>query len=334
MYVKSEVTLIPGGLSGDAGIVDAARVSFSKKAEDYTPEENEKLIKYLFKHGHWSPFGHPRIMFSFSFPPEYAPSIIAAIAVAGNLAGFTFLYGEGFQCINGSLWAWYENLHLFHYATAQEIRRRIRELFPIAGRVLFREPDLRHGGSPFISSTVERDDIPDGGNGAVLIYESFRIKAPIFVARQAVKHQIGLCWNEVSRRYVSDTPEIYEMSEWRAKPNASIKQGSGGLLLGGIALDAADIYMKSIEESTSAYEDMLRLGTAPEQARAVLPLSTMTEWVWTGSLAAWHRICRLRLDSHAQKEIRDIAEPIETALKAKWPNAWQALTDRKPDELG
>lgn len=336
MYTKSEVAHILGGLSGDAGIVNAARVSFAKKAEDYTPEENEKLIRYLFKHNHWSPFGHPRIGVVIGGSFHMLMELMARLFIEGNLAGFGARIGEAvggeYQIvINGSLWAWHQNLHLMPKPLHSSIRVRMRKEFPIAGSLLFKLADFtNHGGV----HTLKNDAAPDTGYNARVIYESFRIKAPIFVARQAVKHQIGLCWNEVSRRYVDDTPEIYEMSEWRARPDGSIKQGSGNLLDAGDQSLVNHLYGGATKRAVEHYHALLATDTAPEQARAVLPLSSMTEWVWTGSLEAWHRVCRLRLDSHAQQEIREIAEPIAAVLRAKWPNAWQELTDREPDELG
>jgi len=154
----------------------------------------------------------------------------------------------------------------------------------------------------------------------------FRIKAPIFVARQLVKHQIGLVWNEVSRRYVSDPPEFWMPDVWRGKP-VNAKQGSTGTashqgswkgLTEQLLRRAADLYDHMIEE-----------GVAPEQARMVLPQSTMTEWIWTGSLMAWSRVCNLRLDPHAQQECADVAKKISGLMKQAFPVSWDALTKER-----
>lgn len=157
-------------------------------------------------------------------------------------------------------------------------------------------------------------------------FMSFRIKAPIFVARQLVKHQVGLAWNEVSRRYVDDTPEFYMPDEWRARPQANIKQGS-------TISDELDqeyikgVFHESTVESLEAYNTLLEQGIAPEMARMVLPLNTMTEWIWSGSLYAFARVCKLRLDSHAQAETSIVAEGISNYAKNLFPYCWAALVD-------
>lgn len=199
----------------DDMVVDVARVSFSKQASQYTPEANAKLIGYLARHGHWSPFAHPQA--------------------------------------------------------------------------------------------------------------SFRITAPIFVARQLAKHQVGLSWNEESRRYIDGEPEFYEPTEWRGRPHGSIKQGSGDPFgIEGYKV-CASIHAKACGMAEAMYERLLEEGVAPEQARMVLPLCTMTSWIWTGSLYAWARMCRQRLDAHAQQETRDVAERIAGHMAQWFPVSWAAL---------
>jgi thymidylate synthase (FAD) len=157
---------------------------------------------------------------------------------------------------------------------------------------------------------------------------SFRIKAPIFVARQLVKHQVGLAWNEVSRRYVDDEPEFWFPKEWRGKPE-NAKQGSSdeAVKLESIwqfedgEADVRDV----VNDSLQVYTSLIRQGVAPEQARMVLPQNMMTEWVWSGSLAAFARVCKLRLDAHAQAETREIAEQIHAKIPAEFEHSWTAL---------
>ena len=151
---------------------------------------------------------------------------------------------------------------------------------------------------------------------------SYRIKAPIFIARQLAKHQVGLCWNEVSRRYVDDEPEFFFPKKWRGKP-INAKQGSTGefdpnqleynldMWSRTICVNALDLYQKCIKE-----------GLAPEQARMFLPQNMMTEWIWSGSLLAFMRICNLRLDSHTQKETQDVAKDIAIHLEKEFPESW------------
>ena len=151
----------------------------------------------------------------------------------------------------------------------------------------------------------------------------FRIKAPIFVARQLVKHQIGLTWNEVSRRYVDFPPELYKPDSWRGRPKNS-KQGSDGE----IELDQTINYsMESAMESCLIlYNTLLQKGVAPEQARMVLPQSMMTEWYWSGTLYAFSRVCNLRCKLDTQKETRDVADEIYKICDDKFPYSWLYLT--------
>lgn len=152
---------------------------------------------------------------------------------------------------------------------------------------------------------------------------SFRLRAPIFVARQLVKHQVGLVWNEVSRRYVESEPEFYIPDSWRSRAD-NVKQGSGEVLKD-LSFDIPDVLLEYLQDSLSFYNILLGEGVAPEQARMVLPLNTMTEWIWTGSLMAWARVCKLRLDPHAQKETQDIAHMISDHMKRLFPYSWSEL---------
>lgn len=150
---------------------------------------------------------------------------------------------------------------------------------------------------------------------------SIRVQAPIFVARQLVKHQVGLTWNEVSRRYVDDEPAFYFPEKWRGRPEGSVKQGSG-----------EDIeYHGNVKHVTklalSMYQDMLKAGVAPEQARMVLPLNSMTEWIWTGNVMSFARVCKQRLDPHAQQETREVAEQIQAIVQEHFPVSFQALME-------
>ena len=209
-----EVSLLDT-MGSDDGVANAARVSFAKDASNFTDEQNDKLIKYLAKHNHWSPFAHTSLQ--------------------------------------------------------------------------------------------------------------FRIKAPIFVARQLGKHQVGLVWNEVSRRYVDFEPEFYMPPTLRLKAD-NVKQGSSDQIL-----DLADWrYMEAelvVRDSAFLYNQLLNAGVCAEQARMFLPQNMMTEWIWTGSLMAFARVCKLRLDSHTQKETRDVAELIEKEIKEcdLFNVSWEAL---------
>ena len=143
----------------------------------------------------------------------------------------------------------------------------------------------------------------------------FRLRAPIFVVRQWQKHQIGCSWNEISGRYVTFEDEAWRPERWRAQ-SAAVKQGSAGPLDDLSALDAATLYEEAMAHAFETYQRLLALGVAKEQARAVLPLSLMTECFWTASLQAVLHFLKLRPDAHAQEEIRDFARAVEELICA------------------
>jgi thymidylate synthase (FAD) len=149
---------------------------------------------------------------------------------------------------------------------------------------------------------------------------TFRVKAPIFVARQLVKHTVGFSWNEVSRRYVDNEPEFYIPEVWRKRAE-NVKQGSSEEAVTSIVSAPETATLQSL----SCYEYLLESGVCPEQARMVLPQNTMTEWYWTGTLYAWARMCQLRLDSHTQKETRDVAAYINASMAELFPVSWEYL---------
>jgi thymidylate synthase (FAD) len=155
-------------------------------------------------------------------------------------------------------------------------------------------------------------------------FASFHIKAPIFVARQLVKHKF-LRWNEVSRRYVDDEPEFYTPDVWRGRAE-DVKQGSSGEV--DLVWGPEHLYEKPL----AVYKRMLEAGVAPEQARMVLPQSTMTEWYWSGSLDAFAAMCRLRCAPDTQYESRLVANPISDIMAGLFPVSWAALTTGDKNE--
>ena len=150
---------------------------------------------------------------------------------------------------------------------------------------------------------------------------SLHISAPVFVARQLVKHQVGLVWNEISRRYVDSIPEIYTPPNWRGRAEDK-KQGSDEDNIAKIRCLEYESLTKTL---VGAYERMLRDGICPEQARMILPQSMMTEWYWSGTLMAFARVCNLRCKKDAQKETREIADKINILCEAEFPVSWEAL---------
>ena len=165
-------------------------------------------------------------------------------------------------------------------------------------------------------------------------FASFRVKAPIFVARQLVKHQY-LRWNEISRRYVDSEPEFYVPDVWRGRSEDK-KQGSDGSVdVRGFTLQFATIGQNTIPHAEerfnlhalSFYQDLLEHGVAPEQARMVLPQSLMTEWVWSGSLDAFASMCNLRCKEDTQYESRVVADQIDKRMGELFPLSWEALRE-------
>jgi len=196
-------------MGSDLSIVNAARVSFAKVHKKFDEKSDTKLINYLAKHNHWSPFGHASMQ--------------------------------------------------------------------------------------------------------------FHIKAPVFVARQLVKHQVGLTWNEVSRRYVDTEVEFYEPTEWRLAAENK-KQGSSE--------ETVDYNISPAHKfAKQCYENMLNLGIAPEMARMVLPQSLYTEWYWSGTLYAFARVCNLRCKPDAQKETQNVGWGIDKPARKLFPASWRALRD-------
>lgn len=155
---------------------------------------------------------------------------------------------------------------------------------------------------------------------------TLRIKAPVFIRTQLFKHKVGMTENEVSRRYVSDPPVVY-FPHWRGKPTNGAKQGSEDFMpIDETYNTVGRYYDMSIRDALHTYEQLVKMGVAPEQARAVLPQGTYTEWWWTGSLSAFARIYAQRIDAHAQWEVQQYAQAISQIIAPLFPHSWKALT--------
>lgn len=162
---------------------------------------------------------------------------------------------------------------------------------------------------------------------------SVRCEAPIFIARQLGKHQVGLAWNEVSRRYVDEQPSFFAPVDWRARAENK-KQGSSEELVEVMSVteckfktDPHTMYEAVLKQCMFVYNEMLANGVCPEQARMVLPQSMYTSWIWTGSLQAFHHVYRLRSEEHAQKEAQEFAQMLADVIQPIFPNCWEALND-------
>jgi thymidylate synthase (FAD) len=153
-----------------------------------------------------------------------------------------------------------------------------------------------------------------------------RCSAPLFLARQLMKHQAGLTWNEVSRRYVDDEPSFYCPSHWRSRPAASIKQGSGDVHEANEEVKIQ--YDLLCNHSLKVYNNMLEMGVAPEMARMVLPQSMMVDFIWTGNLLAFAHVYNLRSGEGAQEEAKVFAELLKKAIAPAFPIGWNALVHK------
>ena len=147
-------------------------------------------------------------------------------------------------------------------------------------------------------------------------FATFHVKAPVFVARQLVKHEY-MPWNEISRRYVDEEPEFYSPANWRVR-SANKKQGSSKETIE-LSIDEAVLH------AAETYKRLLVAGAAPEMARMVLPQSMMTEWYWSGSLYAFAKMCSLRLEDDTQEETRRVAQQVDESMGKLFPVSWKAL---------
>jgi thymidylate synthase (FAD) len=153
-----------------------------------------------------------------------------------------------------------------------------------------------------------------------------RCKVPLFLARQLMKHQAGLTWNEESRRYIDSLPEFYMPTEWRARPEGGIKQGSAGVH------PESDYISKwwasALADMVLAYEKLVDGGVAPEMARMVLPQNMMVNFIWSGNLLAFYHVYSLRSGEGAQQEAKEFAELLKQAIEPEFSTSWAALEAR------
>jgi thymidylate synthase (FAD) len=150
-------------------------------------------------------------------------------------------------------------------------------------------------------------------------FTTFHVKAPVFVARQLVKHEY-MPWNEISRRYVDEEPELYEAPVWRGR-SADKKQGSSGE----VRSNANVHYFNNT--ALQMYKQLIDEGVAPEQARMVLPQSMMTEWYWSGTVFSFAKMCSLRCKDDTQAETRVVADAIDEEMENLYPISWEALRE-------
>ncbi|MDO5926375.1 FAD-dependent thymidylate synthase [Acinetobacter baumannii] len=153
---------------------------------------------------------------------------------------------------------------------------------------------------------------------------TLRCSAPVPIRTQCFKHKQGMVENEESRRYISCRPELYIPESFRAKPDGSIKQGSGT-----VHEDSdkwLEIYTVRCKEAIDEYMQMIEAGVCPEQARFILPQGVLVNWIWTGNLYGFANFVKKRSNSHAQKEIQGFAKEVSDIIKDLYPISWKALT--------
>ena len=180
-------------------------------------------------------------------------------------------------------------------------------------------PTLKKRDTKLIQYLAKHGHISPFGHAFV----SFHCQAPIYVARQLVKHKF-LRWNEISRRYVTDNIEFFYPDTYREAANDK-KQGSGGTVSDVVGNLSIEKVTAANAKSLIAYQELLDIGVCEEQARMVLPQSTMTEWYWSGSLDAFADMCNLRLKTDTQYETQLVAQQIDQIMLGLFPVSWEAL---------
>lgn len=285
---------------GDLATVNSARVSFAKRNKMIDLERDPRLITYLSGHNHFTPFTHKR--FTFKADALFDPWK----ASPEDLAGCVFKIEGGIQKVRHSVWGW-KNL-LENGVINPIYYRRINEV--LVSQLLFSWKWIKPQGP-------QSDDIepcldvfehdPD------FIDVTLVLDMPFYVARQWFKHQVGFSRNEVSRRYVSDAPTVFNPDAVRASPKDGAKQGSDTALVRNHRTIQWNMEWSN-DLNINYYNECIADDVCPEQARGVLPMATMTQFFETGSLTAYRRLLKQRLDPHAQLEIRKYAEAVKEIL--------------------
>lgn len=295
----------------DVSIVNVAKVSFNKLADVFIGGNHKgshtRLVRYLAEHNHFTCFTHARETFAI------ANSSINWLELSEtDLAGVVIEKRNHYELkVRMSLWQyknWTDNNLFGNEPLCDSISYNLNNLYPNVWRELSdNHAALDCGCALHLSQDKETN--PN------FIDESFRFTLPFPIARQEFKHIVMATRNEVSRRYVDDKPSIFSVTEFRSRPEESIKQGSGEVH------PESEEFIKMYEDSCllalSTYGTMIKRGVAPEQARMVLPQGAMTEYIVTGSLTMFKRLYNLRIDGHAQKEIQELAKQVDIQLTEK-----------------
>lgn len=309
--------------NNDLMIANVARVSFNKWNKELDMSLNPKnkpkdpaLIKYLADHKHISPFFHPRITLIL---PKMALDLYDINDPTYLMGAVWERYNDRFIKFRTSYYGWVKLLQdkIIHPYYAFNVYQALTTgtAFKYANQAF----NLEEPAALWEEKFVEINE-----HNPFFIDYSIRIQCPIPIARQMFTHRMFVS-NEVSRRYVDTTPDIYTPDQWRTRPEGSIKQGSGSIWdtpnfwtedPDGVDAPLEEVYQYYMDQSLSFYNDMVNKGIAPEQARFVLPQAMETSFIFTGSAVSWARLLQSRFDTHAQKEIQYLAEQILQELTA------------------
>lgn len=316
--------------NGDLLAVNSARVSMAKHHDTFEPDTDRRLLAYLARENHFTPYTHARMTID---APFYDLDLSSATET--HLAGFVFAKycdGTGLLRIKArhSVWGWAHWLRsgLVTDDSASFIMDGLSRLFPEQMRQVCSNPpeDLRVGAREHSPARVLADETETDPR---FIDVTFRLTAPIPVVRQIQKTMVGLALNEVSRRYVDEAPTFDTPANWRARPAGNIKQGSGGALVGWQQYAARGLFATAREVSRFAYAAMIRIGVAPEQARWALLQAMETQGYFTYSLATLKRLYDLRADGHAQAEAGEVVlrmgAAVATAPETNVCETWASL---------
>jgi thymidylate synthase (FAD) len=343
-------------VDSDIGVVNAARCSFEKEScyewyctegnslnEKRLKQEDAKLIRYLAKNKHWTPFAHAQEVFELKLRDDE----LVHFFLQANLAGFEWCkdkvlvhdtlhtsvhcpnncenpeHYERLLDIRGSLYAWLTNYQHLPQDIAQNLNGYLSLKYPISSNAI--TPEFRDfGGSnrivnvPFINTHLSDELVP----------YTLRLTVPIFVKRQLETHRRNFVLtdiedfsqNEVSRRYVDSEPEVYTPDYWSYQHKKK-KQGADKRLEehSAEAILTSSNYNHHMANSLNFYRNANKRGIAHEETRLFLPLSTYTTFWWTGSLKSWQRMFTLRLDTHAQRWTREVAQMCYEAIASSAP---------------
>lgn len=310
--------------------VNAARVSMNKHSTKFTYRadvekgSDEGLIYYLAEHNHWTPFAQVRETFIF---PEDPCIVDKAMPndFQTDLAGLVMKKEDnGSVVMRQSLYGWIYYIRSGYIDKFEkDVTAYLSKYYPVTMKA-FEVYNECYGIVLDIGPSVAHDRFVAEYTDPAFVDVTMRETVPIFVARQRFKHKVGFVENEISRRYVDDEPSFFIMTndDWRARPEKNIKQGSGGKLDALVSQRVNDIYDSAMIQAATNYRTLLSYGVAPEQARMILPQSMYTSYYVTGSLLSWARLCKQRLDHHAQIEIRELAAQENDIINTIYPELW------------